>query len=49
MRFLMKKGKRFFIEGRENAKFYIRTMTLTLTMVGGVKLFLDKISILMRK
>lgn len=49
MRFLTKKGKRFFIEGRENAKFYIRTMTLTLTMVGGVKLFLDKISVLMRK
>jgi len=47
--FLTKKGQRFLIEDRENAKFYVRTMTLTLTMVGGVKLFMDNVSLLMKK
>jgi len=47
--FLTKKGQRFLIEDRENAKFYVRTMTLTLTMVGGVKLFMDNISLMMKK
>ena len=47
--FLTRKGQRFLIEDKEEAKFYLRTMTLTLTMVGGVKLFLDKISLFMKK
>lgn len=47
--FLTKKGQQFIVESREGAKFYIRTMTLTLTMVGGVKLFLDNISLMMKR
>lgn len=47
--FLTKKGQRFFIEDREDAKFYVRTLALTVTMVGGAKLFLDKISLMMKK
>lgn len=46
--FLTRKGQRFLIEGREEAKFYIRTMALTLTMVGGAKLFMDKVSLMMK-
>lgn len=47
--FLTKKGQRFLIEDREDAKFYLRTLTLTITMVGGAKLFMDKISLMMRR
>jgi predicted transcriptional regulator len=47
--FLTKKGQRFLIEDREDAKFYLRTLTLTITMVGGAKLFMDKISIMLRR
>ena len=44
IRFLTKKGQRFLIENREYAKFYVRTMALTLTLVGGSKLFMDNVS-----
>lgn len=47
--FLTKKGQRFLIEDREDAKFYVRTLALTVTMVGGAKLFMDKISVMMRR
>ena len=47
--FLTKKGQRFLIEDREDAKFYLRTLTLTITMVGGAKLFMDKISLMMKR
>lgn len=47
--FLTRKGQRFLIEDRENAKFYVRTLALTITMVGGAKLFMDRISLLMKK
>jgi len=47
VRFLMKKGKQFLIEDRESAKFYVRTMALTITMVGGAKLFMDNVSIML--
>ena len=47
--YLTRKGQRYMLADRETAKFYVRTMTLTITMAGGVKLFLDKVSILMKK
>lgn len=47
--YLTKKGQRFFIEDREDAKFYVRTLALTVTTVGGVKLFMDKVSLMMKR
>lgn len=47
--FLTKKGQRFFIEDREDAKFYVRALALTVTTVGGVKLFMDKVSLMMKR
>lgn len=49
IRFLTRKGQKFLIESRESAKFYVRTMALTLTMVGGAKLFMDNVSLMLAK
>lgn len=47
--YLTRKGQRFFIEDREDAKFYIRSLALCITTVGGAKLFMDKISLMMKQ
>ena len=48
IRKLTRRGRRYLIEKREDAKFYIRSMVLALTLNGGVKLFLEKIAGLVR-
>ena len=46
---MTRKGQRYLIEGREEAKFYLRSMALTLTFGGGVKLFINKVTELLRQ
>lgn len=46
---MTRKGQRYLIEGREEAKFYLRSMALTLTFGGGVKLFINKVTEMLRQ
>lgn len=48
IRFLTRRGQRFLIETREQAKYFVRAMALTLTMVGGAKFFMDKVSSMLK-
>ena len=46
---MTRKGQRYMIEDREEAKFYLRSMALTLTFGGGVKLFINKVTEMLRQ
>lgn len=46
---ITKKGFKYLIERREEAKFYLRSMALTLTFSGGVRLYIDKITVLLKQ
>lgn len=46
---MTRKGQKYLIEGREEAKFYLRSMALTLTFGGGIKLFINKVTTLLRQ
>lgn len=39
-----RRGHRYVIEYSEDAKFFIRIMVVMFTFVGGVRVFLDRVS-----